>query len=415
MGTQDRFFARWLLPVYPFLCLLAAYGALQALAWPRRPGAAAVAVARVLLCAQGLVFAIHNDVVLARDDTRQLARDWMVEHVPAGTKVVIEPVMPDAWASDPGRALRGTTGNGARWAKWPTSRSRSTPTARCARAARADRQARGLRAHAVPGARRRSTPRAATAGADRLDAVRPRAGRARGRPAGDQVLRRAQAQRPRRRPARTPARADRSRSTSRSTTTRSSYDRPGPEIVIYRLHGGRAVAVGEHDPPADTVTTLLQTDHAPLARAIELAERAAGGPARTRWSAPWSSATAQMLGEGWHAAYGARTPSVEALAACGDADVAGATLYVSLEPCCHQGQTPPCTDAILEARLARVVVASDDPTEKASGRGLGILRDEGVEVGGRRRRARRARPLPQPGRSASTRAPAARRCCSSRR
>ena len=55
-------------------------------------------------------------------------------------------------------------------------------------------------------------------------------------------------------------------------------------------------------------------------------------------------------------------------------------MYVSLEPCCHHGRTPPCTDAILEAGIARVVVASDDPTEKASGRGLGILRDEGVEV-----------------------------------
>ena len=53
---------------------------------------------------------------------------------------------------------------------------------------------------------------------------------------------------------------------------------------------------------------------------------------------------------------------------------------MSLEPCCHHGQTPPCTEAILEAGIGRVVVGSDDPTEKASGRGLGILRDEGVEV-----------------------------------
>jgi len=88
----------------------------------------------------------------------------------------------------------------------------------------------------------------------------------------------------------------------------------------------------------------------------------------------------RTLGEGWHAAYGAAHAEVAALAACGDADLTGATLYVSLEPCCHQGQTPPCTTAILEAKLARVVVGSDDPTEKASGRGLGILRDEGVEV-----------------------------------
>jgi diaminohydroxyphosphoribosylaminopyrimidine deaminase/5-amino-6-(5-phosphoribosylamino)uracil reductase len=53
---------------------------------------------------------------------------------------------------------------------------------------------------------------------------------------------------------------------------------------------------------------------------------------------------------------------------------------VSLEPCCHVGKTPPCTDAIRDAGIARVVVASDDPSEHASGRGLGILRDEGVEV-----------------------------------
>ena len=55
-------------------------------------------------------------------------------------------------------------------------------------------------------------------------------------------------------------------------------------------------------------------------------------------------------------------------------------MYVTLEPCCHHGQTPPCTDAIVAAGIKRVVVASDDPTDKASGRGLGILRDEGIDV-----------------------------------
>jgi diaminohydroxyphosphoribosylaminopyrimidine deaminase/5-amino-6-(5-phosphoribosylamino)uracil reductase len=55
-------------------------------------------------------------------------------------------------------------------------------------------------------------------------------------------------------------------------------------------------------------------------------------------------------------------------------------MYVSLEPCCHEGKTPPCTDAIRAAGIARVVVASDDPSDHASGRGLGILRDDGVEV-----------------------------------
>jgi diaminohydroxyphosphoribosylaminopyrimidine deaminase/5-amino-6-(5-phosphoribosylamino)uracil reductase len=89
----------------------------------------------------------------------------------------------------------------------------------------------------------------------------------------------------------------------------------------------------------------------------------------------------EVLGEGFHVAHGAPHAERAALAACGGADTRGATMYVSLEPCCHHGLTPPCTDAILGAGIARVVVASDDPTEKASGRGLGILRDEGVEVG----------------------------------
>ena len=55
-------------------------------------------------------------------------------------------------------------------------------------------------------------------------------------------------------------------------------------------------------------------------------------------------------------------------------------MYVTLEPCAHQGRQPPCAEAILEAGIARVVIASDDPSEKAAGRGPGILRDGGVEV-----------------------------------
>jgi diaminohydroxyphosphoribosylaminopyrimidine deaminase/5-amino-6-(5-phosphoribosylamino)uracil reductase len=87
-----------------------------------------------------------------------------------------------------------------------------------------------------------------------------------------------------------------------------------------------------------------------------------------------------VLGEGWHDVLGGPHAEINAIAACGDADLSGATLYVTLEPCCHQGATPPCTDAIVEAGIRRVVVGSDDPSEKACGRGLGILRDEGVEI-----------------------------------
>jgi dolichyl-phosphate-mannose-protein mannosyltransferase len=119
LGIQDRFFARWLLPVYPLLCLLAAWAAIAVL---RRTPAPAL-IAGALLCAQGLVFSIHNDLVLARDDTRAVARDWMVEHVPEGTKVVIEPIAPDAWAMDVGHPSRRTE-TGHRWAKWRTSNFR---------------------------------------------------------------------------------------------------------------------------------------------------------------------------------------------------------------------------------------------------------------------------------------------------
>ena len=88
----------------------------------------------------------------------------------------------------------------------------------------------------------------------------------------------------------------------------------------------------------------------------------------------------EVLGEGWHDAFGGPHAEVVAIGAAGGTDLEGATLYVSLEPCCHAGKTPPCTEAILAAGLGRVVVASDDPSQKASGRGLGVLRDEGVEV-----------------------------------
>jgi diaminohydroxyphosphoribosylaminopyrimidine deaminase / 5-amino-6-(5-phosphoribosylamino)uracil reductase len=128
------------------------------------------------------------------------------------------------------------------------------------------------------------------------------------------------------------------------------------------------------------MSTCTDTDKAHLARAIELARR---GSAAVRPNPVVGALVArgdEILGEGWHEEFGAAHAEVNAIEACGLADLSDATLYVSLEPCCHEGKTPPCTDAILQAGLRRVVVASDDPSEKASGRGLGILRDEGVEV-----------------------------------
>ena len=87
----------------------------------------------------------------------------------------------------------------------------------------------------------------------------------------------------------------------------------------------------------------------------------------------------RRIGEGFHASAGEPHAERVALAAC-EEDPEGATLYVSLEPCAHAGRTPPCTEAIVAAGIARVVIASDDPSPKAAGRGPGILRDEGIEV-----------------------------------
>jgi hypothetical protein len=126
MGTQARFFGRWLLPIFPIACLLGAYAIvrLTQLAGRRVPALApaAAALGVVLLLGQGIVYSLHSALTLSRTDTRNATRDWLVGHVGPGTKIVVEPVVPDAWATDIGHPYRGTA-NGARWSKFPTSRS----------------------------------------------------------------------------------------------------------------------------------------------------------------------------------------------------------------------------------------------------------------------------------------------------
>jgi diaminohydroxyphosphoribosylaminopyrimidine deaminase / 5-amino-6-(5-phosphoribosylamino)uracil reductase len=128
------------------------------------------------------------------------------------------------------------------------------------------------------------------------------------------------------------------------------------------------------------MTTHAENDRRHLARAIEIAEQGRGRVSPNPLVGAVIANGDGPIGEGFHRELGAPHAEVEAILAAGDRDLAGATMYVSLEPCCHQGLTPPCTDAIRDAGIARVVVASDDPSKHASGRGLGILRDEGVEV-----------------------------------
>jgi len=90
----------------------------------------------------------------------------------------------------------------------------------------------------------------------------------------------------------------------------------------------------------------------------------------------------QIIGKGWHKRFGGGHAEINALADCKKLAVnpQGATMYVTLEPCCHSGKTAPCTDAIIAAKLAKVVVATIDPSEHAHGAGLEQLRNAGIDV-----------------------------------
>ena len=125
MGSQERYFGRWLMPVFPFVCVLAAYAAVELADYLGRFSSALrptfMAAAVVVLCGQGFVYSLHSGLVMSRKDTRNIAREWMVLNVPAGTKIVVEPVVPDQWAQDIGNPSP-IIPNGNRWNKYPLSR-----------------------------------------------------------------------------------------------------------------------------------------------------------------------------------------------------------------------------------------------------------------------------------------------------
>src|SRR5689334_10845101 len=115
-----------------------------------------------------------------------------------------------------------------------------------------------------------------------------------------------------------------------------------------------------------------------MRRALRLAQQGWGQTAPNPMVGAVLIRRGAVVGEGFHRAFGAPHAEVEALAAAGE-HARGATLYVTLEPCAHQGKTPPCTDAIIGAGVARVVIATRDPSPDARG-GLDRLRDAGIEV-----------------------------------
>jgi diaminohydroxyphosphoribosylaminopyrimidine deaminase/5-amino-6-(5-phosphoribosylamino)uracil reductase len=125
---------------------------------------------------------------------------------------------------------------------------------------------------------------------------------------------------------------------------------------------------------------ITRNDEAHLRRTLELAERGRGRTSPNPVvGAVVVNSEGDVIGEGYHHVFGGEHAERVAIGSCSK-DTTGGTIYVSLEPCAHSGKQPPCTEAIVEAGLTRVVYASDDPTEKASGRGPGVLRDEGIEV-----------------------------------
>lgn len=114
-------------------------------------------------------------------------------------------------------------------------------------------------------------------------------------------------------------------------------------------------------------------------RCLELARRGLGRTAPNPMVGAVIVKDGKTLAEGWHRAPGEAHAEVDAIRSL-DGSAEGATMYVNLEPCCHQGRTPPCTEAIIAAGIAKVVVGQVDPDARMQGRGIALLREAGIEV-----------------------------------
>ncbi len=142
MGLKDRYFGRWLLPIFPIACVLAAYCAsrlvrviVEKAMPPARAGGMPPSASRhirlallpgalvaIVLLAQGVVYSVHNDLVLSRADTRNITRAWMVTHIPRGAPIVVEPVVLDSWIEEGSGGSRSD-----RWLKYQSLQSVIAP------------------------------------------------------------------------------------------------------------------------------------------------------------------------------------------------------------------------------------------------------------------------------------------------
>jgi len=126
-----------------------------------------------------------------------------------------------------------------------------------------------------------------------------------------------------------------------------------------------------------TAVAFEASDHEFMARALRLARRGLFGTDPNPRVGCVLVREGRVVGEGWHAAAGGPHAEVEALRQAGEA-ARGATAYVTLEPCCHHGRTPPCTDALISAGVVRVVAAMQDPNPQVAGKGLAALEAQGI-------------------------------------
>lgn len=116
-----------------------------------------------------------------------------------------------------------------------------------------------------------------------------------------------------------------------------------------------------------------------MRRALRLAEKGRGRVLPNPLVGAVLVKEGERIGEGWHEHFGSAHAEVNALESC-RVSPDGATLYVTLEPCCHHGKTPPCTEAIIKSGIQNVVVATLDPSEKVHGKGVEALRNAGLKV-----------------------------------
>lgn len=119
-----------------------------------------------------------------------------------------------------------------------------------------------------------------------------------------------------------------------------------------------------------------------MREALALAERGAGRVSPNPLVGAVLVKDGRVIGRGWHRAFGGPHAERNALADCArrGADARASTLYVTLEPCCHTGKTPPCTEAIVDAGIVRVVTGSADPNPLVAGGGVRALREAGIQV-----------------------------------